>query len=197
MWQQAPRRVPPLAQAFAELDTRNSEGKPHKLRRGVETWFGLLYGNFQSGPLSMRHSITIMLSPGAFVLAVPLLAPRLPVPALPHGAVCIASIHQFRSRNIAWLIEQCIDSFEESRRVRQFGVLLECRFVRPLRMDVKEPSVSHRTEQVKAPASWFLARRTEHVAQRVLNGTLLSLTRVQPHKHVLLHDLLLPPTAIL
>ena len=78
----------------------------------------------------MRHSITIMLSLGAFVLAVSLLA-------LPLGAVCIASIHQFRSRNIAWLIEQCIDSFEESRRVRQFGVLLECLFVRPPRMDVK------------------------------------------------------------
>jgi hypothetical protein len=122
---------------------------------------------------------------------------RQPVPALPHGAVCIASVHQFRSCNIARLIEQGIDSFEESHRVRQFGVLLECSFVRPPRMDVEEPPVSHGTEQVKALASWFLARRTEHVAQRALNGTLLSLTRVQPHKHVLLHDLLLRPTAIL
>jgi len=144
----------------------------------------------------MRHSITIMLGLAAFVPAVSLLAPGLPVAALPHGAVRIGSIHQFRSRNIAWLIEQCIDSFEESPRVRQFGMLLECSFVRPSRMDVKQLPVSHGTEQVKALASWFLARRTEHVAQRVLNSALLSLTRVQPHKHVLLHDLLLGPAAI-
>jgi hypothetical protein len=112
----------------------------------------------------------------------------LPAPDLPHGADRIASIYQFRSCYIARLIEQHIHASEESHRMRQFGVRLECYFVHPTGMNVKEPPVSHGTKQMKAQASLLFARRTRHIAQCLLNGTLFSLTRMQPHKHILLHS---------
>jgi len=100
----------------------------------------------------MRHSTINMLWLGAFV------APAsLPAPDLPQGSDRIASIDQFRSCHIARLIEQHIHASEESHRMRQFGVRLECSFVHPPGMNVKEPSVSHGTKQMKTQASLLFA----------------------------------------
>jgi len=78
--------------------------------------------------------------------------------------------------------------------MQQSCVLLECGFVHPARMNVKEPAVSHRAEGVKTQAADLLPRWPCHTAQRLLYGTLLPLTRMQPHKDVLLHG---PSTSLL
>jgi hypothetical protein len=79
----------------------------------------------------------------------------LPARDLQHGAECIASIYQFRSCHIPRLIEQHVRAFEESHRMRQFGMRLECSFVHPTGMNVKEPPVSHGTRQMKVQTSLF------------------------------------------
>jgi hypothetical protein len=74
--------------------------------------------------------------------------------------------------------------------MRQFRMRPESLFIPPPRMNVKEPPVSHGSKQVKAQASLLFARRPRHIAQCLLNRILFSLTRMQPHKHILLHRFL-------
>src|SRR5260370_21157398 len=71
--------------------------------------------------------------------------------------------------------------------MRQFGVGLEDGFVHPSRMNDKEPPVANRTEGVETQAASLLSRRPGHFAQRLLHGILLPLTRMQPHKDILVH----------
>src|SRR5713101_289479 len=108
-----------------------------------------------------------------------------------------SSPNHLRARDIAGLIEQGIHAFKESHGMRQFRVDLEYGFVHPPRMNVKEPPVAHRPEDVKTQAAGLLARRPGHFTQRLLHGTLLRLTRMQPHKDILLHGSLQLPTSFL
>src|SRR5260370_27648938 len=71
--------------------------------------------------------------------------------------------------------------------MRQFGVGLEDGFVHPSRMNDKEPPVAHRPEGVETQAASFVSRRPGYVAQGLLHGILLPLTRMQPHKDILVH----------
>src|SRR5438445_10432518 len=98
-------------------------------------------------------------------------------------------------RNVAGLMEEGIDAFEEANGVRQFCVELECRFVHPARMNVKELRVARRAEDVETQAAGLGARRPRDFAQGLLHCTFFSCTRVQPHKDVLLHGS--PPLLLL
>ena len=65
----------------------------------------------------------------------------------------------------------------------QLRVFLERRFICPSRMNVKQSPVAHRPKHLKAHASAFLARRRQHLSQRLLNGILFPLTRMEPHEN--------------
>src|SRR2546425_7314506 len=106
-----------------------------------------------------------------------------------------ASSNHLRSRNIARLIEQFIDAFQESHRMRQSCVQLKRRLIHPPRMYEKQPPVPHRLEGVKTQAALLLPRRPCHLAQGLLHRTLFSRMRVQPHKRILLHGSLHLPTS--
>src|SRR5713101_8333495 len=90
-------------------------------------------------------------------------------------------------RDVTRLIEQGIHAFEESEGVGQFRVGLECGFVHPPRMNVKEPAIPHRAEGVKTQAARLLPRRPGHFAQGLLHGTLLPLASMQAHEDILVY----------
>ena len=95
------------------------------------------------------------------------------------------SLHHLRPRNVARLIQQRIHALQESHRMLQIRVPLKRRLIHPPRMDVEQPWVPHRPKGMKTQAASLLP-------QRLLHRPLLTLLRMQPHKHVLLHISPLP-----
>src|SRR4029077_3459554 len=97
------------------------------------------------------------------------------------------SSNHLRSRDIARLVEEGVHALEESHGMRQIRVGVECGFVHPARMNVKEAAVAHRAEDVETQAAGLFARRRSHFSQGFLYGTLFPFTRMQPDKDILLH----------
>ncbi len=93
-------------------------------------------------------------------------------------------------RDIARLIEQGIHAFEESEGVGQFRVDLECGFVHPPRMNVKEPAIPDRVEDVKTQAARLVPRRPGHFAQGLLCSTPSPSRACSRTKNALLHGCL-------
>ena len=73
--------------------------------------------------------------------------------------------------------------------MRQSRMRLKCRLIHPPRMNEKQPPVPRPPERVKTQAACLSPRRPRHLAQRLFHRILFPLTRMQPHKCVLLHVL--------
>ena len=109
-----------------------------------------------------------------------------------------ASRNRLRPRNFLRLIQQRIHPFEESHCMRQSRMHLKRHLIHPPRMNEKQPPVPRPPGTCENSGSPPPPRRPCHVAQGILHRTLFPLTRMQPHKSVLLHSHLHPsifPTA--
>ena len=80
------------------------------------------------------------------------------------------------------MIDQRLHSLEETQRMRQAGVLLECRVIFPSRVKVEQLGVANRPKRVNAQAARFLARWSEDVNQCIGDRLLIPGTRVKAGK---------------
>ena len=77
------------------------------------------------------------------------------------------------------MIDQSLYPFDETHRMRQGRVMVECRFVYPARMDVEQARIMSRAERLNAQAARFLVGRTNDVAERFFHGALVSRARMK------------------
>lgn len=63
--------------------------------------------------------------------------------------------------------------------MRKLRVELECRFIRPARVDIEQPRIAHRTIGVDHQTTWLLAGWADDIAQRRRDGILLPLTGME------------------
>src|SRR6266850_200436 len=85
------------------------------------------------------------------------------------------------------MIDQRRDAFQEAYGMWQAGVNLERRLVLPARVDVEQLGIAGRAKGSDARAARLLARRTDHVPQRLLHHALVARARVESRKDEQLH----------
>src|SRR5271157_1352925 len=89
------------------------------------------------------------------------------------------SAKELRSRHIERVIDQWLHAFDESYRMRQPGVILECLLVCPARVNVEQSRVSGRAKGVNTQTASFLAGRTQNITHRLRNSTLVARSGVK------------------
>src|ERR1039458_7160384 len=89
------------------------------------------------------------------------------------------------------MIDHWRHAFDESHRMGQTGVILECLLVCPARVNVEQSRISDRTKSVNAQAAGFLAGRTDNSIQRLRDSTLIARSRVKTGEYEQLQRL--PP----
>src|ERR1035437_2646049 len=85
-----------------------------------------------------------------------------------------SSPNHLRPRHIQRMIDQWRHAFDESHRMRQTGVIIECLFVCPAGVNVEQSRISDRAKSVNAQAAGFLTGRTYHSIQRHRDSTLIA-----------------------
>src|SRR5215469_15308685 len=89
--------------------------------------------------------------------------------------------------------DQCLHAFAKSHGMRQLGVILEGLLIVPLRVNVEQSPVAHRTERVNADRAWLVPRRSKHLLESFDCLPLLPLERMKRCKDVDFHSA--PPGA--
>jgi len=85
------------------------------------------------------------------------------------------------------MINQWPHSLQETHRVRQRRVFIECRFVDPTRVDIKQPRVADGTMRLDRQTSLFFARWSYDLAKRRRQGVRLTLVSMEPGEDEQLH----------
>src|ERR1022692_4409222 len=72
------------------------------------------------------------------------------------------------------MIDQWRHAFDESHRMRQTGVIIECLFVCPAGVNIEQFRISDRAEGVNTQAAGFLTGKTYHSIKRHRDSTLIA-----------------------
>ena len=105
-----------------------------------------------------------------------------------HSAVPLRPGHLQR------MIDACLHGFAKSHRMRQPRVNLECLFLPPFRVNVKQAPIANRTEGVNPEAARLVPRRSKHPLEGLGRLPFLPLERVRLRNDV---DFRFPPPGTL
>ena len=85
------------------------------------------------------------------------------------------------------MVNQRLNRLDKLHGVRQGRMKIKRRFVHPMRMQVEELRIARRAKYVEAQASSLGPRRRYNLAQRRLDGTLVTRLGVKAREDVELH----------
>jgi hypothetical protein len=92
-----------------------------------------------------------------------------------------------RPGHIDLMIYQWLHSFDKARRVWKLGMNVERSFIDPARVDVEQTRISRGTKDLYGQATWFCARRGDHVTHRGRNGIFLAVASMEASEDEKLH----------
>ena len=94
------------------------------------------------------------------------------------------------TRDVERVIDQRLNALEEAHRVREFGVAIERRFVRPPRVDVEPQRIADGAIGLDRTTAWLFAGRRDDVAQRRRDDFLLAITGMEAGEDEQFHQVL-------
>jgi hypothetical protein len=77
------------------------------------------------------------------------------------------------------VVYQRLHLLNEPGRAGQFGVNLECRFIRPARVDVEQPRIANGAIGLDGEAAWLLAHALGLFAQHRRRGLFITFAGVK------------------